>query len=154
MHPLTLLVMNTGLRKSEALTLTWDNVKLEEQIPRLIVKAGHAKSGTTRYVPLNSEAIAVLRKWKEQGRGLVFPNPMTGERMGEIRKSWRNLMAKAKITDFRFHDLRHDFASQLAMKGVDLYRIKDLLGHGSIEMTERYSHLSDEALAEAVEVLA
>jgi site-specific recombinase XerD len=74
--------------------------------------------------------------------------------MDNISTSWQNLMASAGIKDFRFHDLRHDFASQLAMKGIDLYRIKDLLGHSTIQLTERYSHLSDEALAEAVEVLA
>ncbi len=63
-------------------------------------------------------------------------------------------MTKAKIKDFRFHDLRHDFAYRLVMAGVDMYRVRDLLGHGSIEMTERYSHLAPVALAEAVEVLS
>ena len=138
------------------MSLAWGNVKLDENIPRLIVKAAHAKSNVTRYVPLNSEAIAVVRRWKAQGngKGLVFPNPDTGKCMDNISTSWRNLMVSAAIKEFRFHDLRHDFASQLVMKGIDLYRIKDLLGHSSIQMTERYSHLSDEALAEAVEVLA
>ena len=156
LQPLVLLVLNTGLRRGEALSLTWGNVKLDEKIPRLIVKAAHAKSNVTRYVPLNSEAIAILRRWKAQGNGngLVFPNPVTGKCMDNISTSWRNLMVSADIKGFRFHDTRHDFASQLVMKGIDLYRIKDLLGHGSIQMTERYSHLSDEALAEAVEVLA
>lgn len=156
LRPLILLVLNTGLRRGEALSLAWGNVKLDEKIPRLIVKAAHAKSNVTRYVPLNSEAIAVLRRWKAQGngKGLVFPNPDTGKCMDNISTSWRNLMASADIKDFRFHDLRHDFASQLVLKGIDLYRIKDLLGHSSIQMTERYSHLSDEALAQAVEVLA
>ena len=63
-------------------------------------------------------------------------------------------MQDAHIEDFRFHDLRHDFASQLVMKGQPLYLAKELLGHGSIEMTERYAHLADEAKAKAVEVLA
>jgi integrase len=156
LHPMVLLVLNTGLRRGEALSLIWDNVELTIKIPRLIVKAAHAKTNATRYVPLNSEAISVLRTWKAQnaGKGLVFPNPHTGKEMDNISTSWRNLMASADIKGFRFHDLRHDFASQLAMKGIDLYRIKDLLGHSSIQMTERYAHLSDEALAEAVEVLA
>ena len=156
LHPMVLLVLNTGLRRGEALSLTWENVELTAKIPRLIVKAAHAKTNATRYVPLNSEAIAVLRKWKAQasGTGLVFPNPHTGKEMDNITTSWRNLMVGADIKGFRFHDLRHDFASQLAMKGIDLYRIKDLLGHSSIQMTERYAHLSDEALAEAVEGLS
>jgi integrase len=156
LHPMVLLVLNTGLRRGEALSLTWGNIKLDEKIPRLIVKAAHAKTNVTRYVPLNSTAIAVLRRWKAQsnGKGLVFPNPDTGKVMDNISTSWQNLMLSAGIKGFRFHDLRHDFASQLVMKGVDLYRVKDLLGHSSIQMTERYSHLSDEALAEAVEVLS
>lgn len=156
LHPLVLLVMNTGLRKSEALSLTWDNVSLEGALPRLAVRAAHAKTAKTRHVPLNTQAVAVLKRWKSQsdGKGLVFPNPVTGERMKDVRTAWESLLVDAKISDFRFHDLRHDFASQLVMGGVDLYRVKDLLGHGSIEMTQRYSHLSDEALAEAVEVLA
>ena len=62
-------------------------------------------------------------------------------------------MEDASIEDFRFHDLRHDFASQLVMRGTPLYLVKELLGHGSIEMTERYAHLADDALAKAVEVL-
>jgi len=71
-----------------------------------------------------------------------------------LKKSWSSLLVKANIKDFRFHDLRHDFASRLVMAGVDLYRVRDLLGHGSIEMTERYSHLAPTALAEAVETLS
>lgn len=156
LHPMVLLVLNTGLRRGETLSLEWGNIKLDEQIPRLIVKAAHAKTNVTRHVPLNTTTIAVLRRWKAQGngKGLVFPNPDTGTVMDNISTSWQNLMLHAEICGFRFHDLRHDFASQLVMKGVDLYRVKDLLGHSSIQMTERYSHLSDEALAEAVEVLS
>ena len=155
LHPLVRLVMNTGLRRGEVLSLKWDQVHLSNN-PRVTVTASYAKSNKTRHIPLNSEAVAVLKKWKAQGTdsGWVFPNPNTGHRLQQFRRSWPNLLVKADIQDFRFHDLRHDFASRLVTAGVDLYRVRDLLGHGSIEMTERYSHLAPAALADAVEVLA
>ena len=81
--------------------------------------------------------------------GLVFPNA-DGDRFGSIKKSWAGLTDDAKLADFRFHDLRHDFASKLVMAGVDLYTVKELLGHASIEMTQRYAHLAPQKLADAV----
>jgi integrase len=153
--PLVLLTMNTGMRRGEGLSLKWDQVHLGSN-PRVTVTASYAKSNKTRHIPLNSEALAVMKKWKAQGTesDWVFPNPNTGHRIQKLRRSWPNLVDGADIQDFRFHDLRHDFASRLVMAGVDLYRVKDLLGHGSIEMTERYAHLAPKALADAVEAIA
>jgi integrase len=155
LHPLVRLVMNTGMRRGEVLGLKWDQVNLGSN-PRVTVTASYAKSNETRHVPLNSEAVTVLKKWKAQGTSSdwVFPSPKTGHRMQDLKKSWTFLLVKADIEGFRFHDLRHDFASRLVMAGIDLYRVKDLLGHSTIEMTERYSHLAPAALAEAVEMLA
>ena len=152
--PLVLLVMNTGLRRSEALSLTWELTKLGAN-PHLTVLAAHAKSGKTRHVPLNTAAVDVLERWSKQGdgKGLVFPNPAGGQ-LKSIKTAWGKLMKDANLKDFRFHDLRHDFASRLVMAGVDLYRVKELLGHGSIEITQRYAHLAPHTLSEAVEVLA
>jgi site-specific recombinase XerD len=152
--PLILLVMQTGIRRSEAFSLHWNQVQLDKS-PQLTVLAAHAKSGKTRHVPLNSAAVTILKRWgKLAGQeGIVFPNS-DGIQLKSIKTAWGNLMKSVKIDDFRFHDLRHDFASQLVMKGVDLYRVKELLGHGSIEITQRYAHLAPHTLAEAVEVLA
>ncbi len=153
--PLVLTVMHTGLRRAEALSLRWEQIDLE-RTPKLTVRAAQAKSGRTRHIPLNTAVVELLKGWKEQGsgEGLVFPNPVTGTQMQKLNTSWPYLLKDAKIEDFRFHDLRHDFASQLVMKSVDLYRVKELLGHGSIEITQRYAHLAPHTLAEAVEVLA
>ena len=151
--PMVLLALHTGMRRSEVFSLTWENVRLKGT-PQLTVLAAHAKSGKTRHIPLNKTAVDVLQTWGGQNAqsGLVFPKS-DGTPLKSIKTAWGKLIKDAKIKDFRFHDLRHDFASRLVMNGVDIYRVKELLGHGSIEITQRYAHLAPHTLAEAVEVL-
>jgi integrase len=93
----------------------------------------------------------ILRFWHEQRKEyeLVFPNA-DGGRLDNINTSWENLIKAAQIKNFRFHDLRHDFASKLVMAGVDLNTVRELLGHADIKMTLRYAHLAPEKLAAAV----
>ncbi|MFT3792133.1 MAG: site-specific integrase [Rudaea sp.] len=152
LQPLVLLAMNTGLRRGELFSLTWEAVDLARNL--LTVRFDTAKSGKTRYVPLNADALDVLRRWRKsgQGTGLVFPGP-TGERMTNVNRSWATLVELAKLDNFRFHDLRHHFASKLVMAGVDLYTVKELLGHSDFEMTQRYAHLAPEHKAAAVATL-
>ncbi|WP_395117717.1 tyrosine-type recombinase/integrase [Rhodanobacter sp. FW102-FHT14D06] len=143
--PMTLLAVNTGMRRGEITQLTWADVDLRAK--RVTVRAGYAKSGKARHIPLNSEAVAVLKQWKKQEpEGRLFKLECTA-------KSWGRLMEKAKLEDFRFHDLRHTFASKLVMAGIDLNTVRELLGHGDIKMTLRYAHLAPEHKAAAVEVL-
>ena len=148
--PLTLLALNTGLRRGELFGLSWNAVDLERR--RLQVTAATAKSGRTRYVPLNDEAAGVLEKLgakiPEPRAGRVFP-PLT-----HFKRSWASLLDAAKIKDFRFHDIRHHFASRLVMTGADLYTTQQLLGHSDSRMTARYAHLADEHKAAAVARLA
>lgn len=147
--PMVLVAMNTGLRRGELFGLRWADVNLVGKV--LTVTADTAKSQKTRHVPMNSEASDVLTRWKKQGGGdgLVFPSP-GGGRFDNIQSSWEALTADAKLVDFRFHDLRHDFASKLVMAGVDLNTVRELLGHGDIKMTLRYAHLAPHKLADAV----
>jgi integrase len=150
--PLVLLALNTGLRRGELFSLDWDNVNLAGKM--LTVTAGNAKSRKARHIPLNTEALMVLKRWRKQGsgEGLVFPGA-AGERLTNINKSWDGLAEAAKLPDFRFHDLRHDFASKLVMAGVDLNTVRELLGHADIAMTLRYAHLAPQKLAAAVAML-
>lgn len=145
--PIVLLAMNTGLRRGELLALDWSDVNLDARL--LTVRRETAKSGKERHIPLNGEAFGVIRQWaaRTDQVGSVFG--ITG-----IRSSWGTLLTAAKIQNFRFHDLRHHFASRLVMAGVDLNTVRELLGHADLTMTLRYAHLAPEHLAAAVEKLA
>jgi integrase len=149
------VAMLTGLRRGELFDLTWGDVDLDSQ--QLAVRASSSKAGKTRHVPLNPTALEVLRGRHDddsQPDDFVFPNPLTGERLTTIKKSWAALMERTQISDFRFHDLRHDFASRLVMSGVDLNTVRELMGHTTMEMTLRYAHLAPEHKADAVAKLS
>jgi integrase len=149
MKPMILISLNTGMRKGELLSLTWDKVNFD--LALLSVAGETAKSGKTRHIPLNDEALTTLKNWRAQttGQTLVFSN-RDGNQFGEIKKSWATILKIAEIDNFRWHDLRHHFASRLAMAGVDLNTIRELLGHSDIKMTLRYAHLAPEHKADAV----
>ncbi|MDB6088300.1 MAG: hypothetical protein JWN85_1084 [Gammaproteobacteria bacterium] len=142
--PAVLLSMNTGLRRGELLNLRWRSVDFNRQL--LTVEGGHAKSRQTRHLPLNEEALSVLRRWREQSVG--------GQRVFGIstgfNTAWPRLLKHAKITGFRWHDLRHHFASRLVQRGVPLNTVRDLLGHSSVAMSLRYAHLAPDQRREAV----
>lgn len=150
LRPMVLLSMNTGLRRGELFKLEWANVDLGKRL--LSVVGTTSKRLKTRHIPLNAEALEVLSGWQAQQpdtEGLVFPSE-DGKPFDNIKKSWGAVLVSADIQRFRWHDLRHHFASWLVMKGVDLNTVRDLLGHGDIKMTLRYAHLAPEHKADAV----
>lgn len=155
LEPIVILALNTGMRRGEIFQLVWGNVDFNKRI--VTVSAATAKSSKTRHIPLNDEAFNILSEWKNQVKhskdNLVFPNPQTGKPLTTIKTSWKVLMTKAKILEFRFHDCRHTFASKLVMAGIDLNTVRELLGHGDIKMTLRYAHLAPEHKAQAVALL-
>jgi integrase len=151
--PIVLLALNTGCRRGELLALTWGDVNLPAA--RLTVRAASSKSGLSRVIPLNAEARTVLTSWQPEHAApasAVFATD-DGAALQGLKSSWRALLAAARIQDFRFHDLRHHFASRLVQAGVDLNRLRALLGHADTKMVQRYAHLRDEDLAAAVAVL-
>lgn len=153
LKPMVIVSMNTGLRRGEVFNLRWEDVDLDGG---MLTVSGHgAKSGQTRHVPLNSIARATLETWKDQvpPHGYVFPSP-NGGRLDNVKTSWEGLIEKSGIKNFRWHDLRHHFASRLVMAGVDLNTVRELLGHSDLTMTLRYAHLAPEHKSEAVERIA
>lgn len=150
-HPMILLAINTGLRRGEMFKLRRSDIDLEKQ--QLKVRAAAAKSGKSRYIPLNIEAFESLTRWMRQHSAgsddLIFPGK-NGTLMDNIDSSWRTVSRAAGLKDFRWHDLRHHFASRLVMSGVDLNTVRELLGHADLKMTLRYAHLAPEHKASAV----
>jgi len=152
-HPMVLLLMNTGMRRGEMFNLRWQDVDFNNK--RITVVGNTSKTGQTRYIPLNDEAFRVLDIWQRQTKrqsGHVFVGK-NGQRFTNIDKAWKVLLRDAKIHDFRMHDLRHHFASRLVSAGVDLNSVRELLGHTDIKMTLRYAHLAPAHLSDAVAVL-
>ncbi len=156
LQPLVLLALNTGLRRGELFALLWKNVDLKAKW--LTVTGAHAKNGQPRRIPLNVEAVDVLSTWQEivsksEGHAQVFPG-VGGENLTTINTSWRTLRSAAGLEDFRFHDLRHHFASRLVQSGIDSNTVRELLGHADISMVLRYAHRSPDRLNLAVERVA
>jgi len=120
----------------------------------LTVVSSNAKSGNSRHIPLNNEAKTALLNWQvdTDNIGLVFKGK-DGNQITDIKKSWSSLLNEAQITNFRFHDLRHHFASKLVMASVDLNTVRELLGHSDLKMTLRYAHLAPEHKAAAVNLI-
>ena len=149
LRPMVLLSLHTGLRRGEVFNLRWEDIDLQRAM--LTVSGASAKSGYTRHVPLNETARATLEAWRRQSTGadLVFPNK-DGRAFDNCNTSWESVLKEARITGFRWHDMRHTFASKLVMAGVDLNTVRELLGHSDIKMTLRYAHLAPQVKAAAV----
>jgi len=151
LRPILIVALNTGMRRGEILNLKWSNIdfKAEE------IKIVNTKSGKSRIVDINSRLLNELLKLrkKNQNSQYVFTNPRTGKPYKKLQTSFDGACRRAKIEELRFHDLRHTAASRLVEKGVDIIRVKELLGHSSVRITERYTHSSREERKRAVEFL-
>lgn len=150
MKPMVVMALNTGMRKGEILTLKWSNVDMKHRF----ILLEDTKNGERREIPINdtlTQAIDSLPRRIDDG--YVFFDPKTDKPYQYIKKGFATALKKAGIQDFHFHDLRHTFASQLVMAGVDITTIKELLGHKSLAMTMRYAHLAPSHKKNAVSIL-
>jgi integrase len=146
LRPIVIIALHTGLRKSEILNLNWLDVDMANNV----ITVRKSKNNETRIIPINEVVFQTLSLLKNDGScGFVFSGK-NGKPLVDVKHSFASALKKACIKDFRFHDLRHTFASRLVMAGVDIRTVQVLMGHKDIKMTMRYSHLSDSHLREAV----
>lgn len=141
LYPAVIVALSTGARKMEVLSLKWADVDLDNE--RAILH--DTKNGERRSLNLLGEVkrlVEGLYKIKRKKDIYVFPS-LDGKKPFDITRSWKKAVKDAGVEDFRFHDLRHTTASYLAMKGKSSGEIAEVLGHKTLQMVKRYSHLSD-----------
>jgi site-specific recombinase XerD len=145
--------LHTGLRQDELLSLTWDRVYMKRKA--ILIK--ETKNGKPRTIPLNKTALDILeRKAKVVSfKSKIVFHSKAGTKIDKhnLRRAFVIAKERVGIEDFRFHDLRHTFATRLAQSGVDLYKICKLLGHKDIKTTQRYAHHCPESLRDGVDIL-
>lgn len=148
------LALATGMRHGAIAALRWDDLDFTNGF--IVLRGEVAKNGKTSKIPMSPPARAILEQIPRTSSPFIFP----GKKKGTHRVTFRGIARRAKQSaglpeDFRcMHGLRHTFASSLASSGkVDLYTLQKLLTHSSLSMTQRYSHLADEALLRAASVM-
>lgn len=140
LYTAVVLAISTGMRHGELINLRWNNVDL---INGSII-LNDTKNGERRAVPLANHALEEIKKLSKIRKidtDLLFPSQLTVHPV-DIRKPWYSAIKKAKIDNFKFHDLRHCTASYLAMNGASLVEIAAVLGHKTLSMVKRYAHIS------------
>lgn len=141
LHTVVVLALSTGMRRGEIMSLNWSHI----DIPRGRILLYETKNDSSRAVPLAGLALAMvsgLAKVRRIDTDLVFYGD-TGTEPVDLTKPWTTALSKAKVTNFRFHDLRHSAASYLAMNGATTIEIAAILGHKTLQMVKRYSHLAN-----------
>jgi integrase len=163
--PFIILFRETGIRPGTLMNSRWSDIDFESRFFR--IRKSIDKRGVDNFIPLNKLAYSILVEWakhyihkfsvkyfKKKKDAWIFPSPLDpANQITSIRKSWTNIIKKANIDDFRFYDLRHDFASKIMMKTGNIYMVSQLLNHKQIETTKRYAHLMDKSKVLAVECL-
>lgn len=148
LYSIVVLALSTAMRKSEILNLTRKTVFLKEGF----VILDKTKNGSRRRVPIIGYAHELLLNQLKISRldsDYIFPSK-DGKKPIDIKRPWEVAVAKAGIDDFRFHDLRHSAASYLAMNGASNRDLMEILGHKTLQMTSRYSHLSNSHVSSVV----
>lgn len=154
LFPAVVLALSTGARRDEIMGLRWQQIDFARRAAILY----ETKNGERRVLPLSGPALDLLKTRAESRRtdtDLVFPSRTPREDGTiapiDLRTPFETALKRAKIDDFHWHDLRHSAASYLAMSGASLAEIAEVLGHKTMQMVKRYSHLSDSHTANVVE---
>lgn len=148
LYPVVVLALSTGMRRGEIMGLEWRQIDFQAQQIRLTA----TKNGTSRSVALTGHALAQIQKlFKVRclDSDLVFPGKNKTTPV-DLKKPWTTACRRAGLTDFRFHDLRHSAASYLAMNGASTIEIAAVLGHKTLQMVKRYSHLTSNHTTQVV----
>ncbi|MBR1619202.1 site-specific integrase [bacterium] len=146
LRPIVTMALQTGMRRGEIFNLKWANIK------NGYIELLETKSGKMRTIPISSTLDNVLKNIPRKSI-YVFINPKTNKPYIDVKKSWKNVLDKAKISNFRFHDLRHTVATRMVEKGIDLLVVRDILGHSLISTTMRYAHPVTERKQAAIDIL-
>lgn len=142
-RPLLICALLTGMRRGEIFQLRWENLDIERKLIYIL----QSKSGKPRELPIGEKLLSMFKALSPKKEGRVFDVPEI-----TLRAHFQKALIASRISDFRFHDLRHTFASHFIMRTGDLPALQKLLGHSSPEMTQRYAHLAKEHLAAEINV--
>jgi len=146
LKPIVVTALHTGMRKSEILGLKWRDIDFRAKT----ITVHRTKNNEPRVIPLHHTLYDALHQLPRPLHSAYVCCHENGERYDEVKRSFKSACRKAGIADFRFHDLRHTFASHLVLNGINLKTVQYFPGHKDIRMTLRYAHLSGEHLQAAV----
>ncbi|MCI5823736.1 MAG: site-specific integrase [Candidatus Gastranaerophilales bacterium] len=147
---IVIVALNTGLRKSNILELRWEQINFDFNFIEVLENKGNKHL----LIPLNEKLIQFFsNKPDVERKGYIFINPETGLPYKDIKKAWSTALEKANIENFRFHDLRHTFATRLIEKNIDIVVAKELMGHADISTTMIYVHSDADRKKNAINVI-
>ena len=151
LQDIIIFALHSGCRRKEILSVTWKNVDMRERVLHVVIsKRKPGEETKHKIIPMSETLFQMLlqRAKLKHVSGKIFPYKATA-----VKDAFERAVEKAKLQDFRFHDLRHTFATRLIQSGTDLFAISKMLGHSTLRMTERYSHHSPASLRPSVKAL-
>jgi integrase len=151
LKPIVVCALTTGLRYSNIVNLRWEAIDFKYNFVEILKQEnkGHKKI----QLPLSSKLKAELEKIGVQDEGFVFVSHRTGHAYKKLQEGFSQACKRAKVKNFRFHDLRHTVATRLVANGADLMTVKEFMAHSSLATTQRYMHPTPENMKKAVDIL-
>ncbi len=149
MYTIVVIALSTGARKGEILSLKWSQVNLNKGM----ITIHDTKNNERRSIPLQGHALGLVKdlgKVRSLDTNYLFPSKNNPDKQLSIDTVWKGIIKDSEIVNFRFHDLRHSAASYLAMNGASIPEIAEVLGHKTLQMVKRYSHLTDQHTTKVV----